>query len=180
MHHRINGVRILRTSLCLGVLLPLSTLAMANDNPFEFKPKALVQTEQALQQLPTKRNLSDTQRGEVASIVTMAVLAASKANGELQSLEPVVVLQPGDEFTSISSGMYVIYETDSGKYRYYDTKKFSDVVSAEKRADQIKRKELSIINSVNLVAESALTAVVELTNKPETPSRATRPKLGTE
>lgn len=178
MHHRINGVRILRASICVGVLLPLSTLAMANDNPFEFKPKVPVQTEQVMQQLPEKRNLSGIQRSEVAEMVASAVLAASKANGELKSMKSVVVLQPGDEYTSISSGMYVIYETSSENYRYYDTQKFTGVVSAKEHASQIKRQQRLITESINAMAEGSLTTVVEVDNKPETPIRATRPNLG--
>tara|TARA_B100000809_G_C15120060_1_gene523971 strand:- start:1861 stop:2403 length:543 start_codon:yes stop_codon:yes gene_type:complete len=180
MHHRINGARILRASICIGVLLPLSTLASANDNPFEFKPKVPVQTVSVVQQLPETRNLSDIQRSEVAEMLLSAALAVSKKNGELKSMKSVVVLQPDDEYTSIASGMYVIYDTATENYRYYDTQKFTDVVSAKEHATQIKRQQRLITESFKAIAESALNEVADNNNKPTTPIRATRPKLGTE
>jgi hypothetical protein len=179
MHHRINGVRFLRASICVGVLLPLSTLATASDNPFEFKPKVPVQ-EVSVSQQPETRNLSEIQRSEVADMVLSAVLAASKRNGELKSMKSVVVLQPGDEYTSIASGMYVIYETSTGNYRYYDTQKFTGVVSVKEHETQIKRQQRLITESVNAIAKGAITEVADNNNKPAIPIRAKRPKLGTE
>jgi len=137
-----------------GAMLLLAFGTSANDNPFAFKPKAPeVPQVPVVQQLPEKRQLSDIQRQQVNGIVTQAVIAATKGTGAFKDVENVVVLKAGEQVTSISSGMYVVYNSETEEFSYYDTQKYSSVISQSEYDKRVAEKKQLIQKAVVEVSD---------------------------
>jgi hypothetical protein len=127
------------TKLYLPHVLLLSVIAspaVAQDNPFEYKPEAPVVQAESRPAPPPNPDLSALQRNTVLNIIREA-MEASQLNADgndgtvLLEGKKYLLLQSDERYLGLTSGMHLVISDTSLEYKYFDSKKYHGVITSE-------------------------------------------------
>ncbi|MCP4258487.1 MAG: hypothetical protein GY774_13455 [Planctomycetes bacterium] len=141
----------------------LSTQAVAqSDNPFQFKEAAPVEPVSNIPVVTQSTDLSDEQKAQVLEMIKQSISAIEMKveNADSVSIDgkQYVLLKPGDIYHGVTSGMYFIYSKKKNDFAYFDSQKFSGVMTTEEYQELANKSKADAIAAMSTGSMDARTA----------------------
>jgi hypothetical protein len=128
---------MLKFSVSVAITLS-SSLVYAQDNPFKFKDPAPEQPLVPVAPVVIQSDeLSGSQRDEVKALLMQALNEFDKKSASSDTVsgkvnfdgKDYIILFAGDRYIGVSSGMHVIKSAAKSDFVYYDSQKYSGVIT---------------------------------------------------
>jgi hypothetical protein len=150
----MKGMNIRYGHLMVALLLPSAVMAQDNndpDNPFFYAPEKKVEvgaagTAPIIIQNP---ELSEQQRETVKNMLSDALMSISPEFARKET--NAAILESDETYVGITSGMHLIYNASTQKFRYIDSKKHKEVLTQDafnKRVEITKGHIADVVNKV--------------------------------